>query len=177
MAKRKKNYNWVGIGKIIDVVPDASTSVADVLEIVPAILKSAVPGANTQCRIEAMYIHVHTHRTSIATVDACGIIVWTANVVEGGDSPAQTLDAISTDSRAYANKNILVMAPVPVPPILGTSDLLAFIENDQVMVSSYEYQATRKLDRSNQVLALTINSDVSGAVRCFVQVRCLLSYD
>ncbi len=176
MAKRKRRYNWVGKGQLMVPVTDASTSVGNVMEIVPAILRTSALGADTQCLVEALYIHVSTRRTGVTTFDAAGLIVWTANVVEGGDSPAQTLDAISTDDRAYANKNIMVLAPIDVPPILGASDLATFIQNDEIRTTRFEYQAKRKLDRSNQVLSFVINTDVSSVISCFVQVRCLLSY-
>ncbi len=176
MAKSKRKYQWVGGGKLISVQPDTSTSVADVMEIVPAVLKASVAGPDTSYLLEAMYIKVSTRRIGVAAFDAAGIIVWTAPVVEGGDSPAQTLDAVSTDARAYANKCILLMEALPVPALLATSDLLAFVPNDEVVVTRFEYQAKRKIDRSNTVLALIINSDLSNQLRCFVQVRALLSY-
>ncbi len=174
MARRK--YQWVGHGNVIVPKTDASTPTSELLELVPAVLRTSAAGPRTDCLIEAIYVHVHTHRLLTTTLDACGIIVWTAVVSEGADAPAQSLNAIPTDARAYGNKNILIMAPVPVPPLLGSSDLLSVTPDDQVMVSSYEYQASRKLDRQNQVLALTINSDVSSVLRCFVQVRVLLSW-
>ncbi len=176
MAKSKRRYVWVGKGELLTPVTDASTSVGNVMEIVPAILRTSALGADTNCLVEALYINVSTRRSGVTTFDAAGLIVWTANVVEGGDSPAQTLDALSLDDRAYANKNIMVMAPLEVPPILGASDLATFIQNDEIRTTHLEYQAKRKLDRSNQVLALIINTDVSSVIRCFVQVRCLLSY-
>ncbi len=176
MARSKRKYVWVGGGQIILPVTDASTSVGDVMEIVPAIPRTSELGADTSCLVEALYINVSTHRLTLDSLDAAGVIVWTANVVEGGDSPAQTLDAISTDSRAYANKNIMVMAPLEVPPVIPVGNAATFATSEATVVSHFEYQATRKLDRSNQVLALTINTDVSDVLRCFVQVRCLLSY-
>jgi len=176
MARRKRKYIWVGGGQIILPVPDTFTSVGDIMEIVPAIPRTSELGGDTQCLIEALYIHVSTQRLLISNFDACGIIVWTANVVEGGDSPAQTLDALSLDGRAYANKNILVLAQISVPPVIPVGDAATFATSDELRTSTFEYQATRKLDRSNQVLSLIINTDLTGVVRCFVQVRCLLSY-
>ncbi len=95
---------------------------------------------------------------------------------EGQDSPVQSLNAIPTDDRAYGNKNILVMGQIDVPPVLAASDLLSFDTSEELRTTKFEYQASRKLDRSNQVLCLVINSDVSDVLRCFVQVRALLSY-
>ncbi len=174
MSRRK--YQWVGAGAIITPKTDASTPTSEIMELVPAVLRTSAAGPRTDCLIEAMYIKVHTHRILTSALDATGIIVWTAVVSEGADAPAQSLNALATDARAYGNKNIMLMEPIAVPPLLAAGDLLSFQTSDEIMVSSFEYQATRKLDRQNQVLALTINSDVSSVVRCFVQARVLLSW-
>ncbi len=176
MGKRKRTYQWVGLGRNIDVKTDASTAPADIMEIIPAISRTAVGGPQTSCLIEAMYIKVHTRREAISALDAAAVIVWTGTVIESGDAPLQSLDAIATDARAYANKNIMLNEPIEVPPLLGASDLLSFVTNDQVLVSSFQYQASRKLDRSTQVLCLAVNADVSAVLNCFVQARVLLSY-
>ncbi len=174
MAKRK--YQWTGGGQIIEPEPDASTSVGEVIRVVPALSPSADAGADTQCVVEAIYMHFSVHRLLITELDALGFLVWTANVAESGSDPSQALDALSTTDRAYANKNILMMAPLAVPRIGLSADLLSATVTEEVLVSSHEFQASRKLDRSNQVLAMTVNSDVSVVVSVFCQWRVLLSY-
>ncbi len=172
----KRRYQWVGGGQNIEPEPDASTSVGEVIRVIPATTTSEAAGENTQMVIEAIYMHFSIHRLLITELDALGFMVWTANVAEAGNDPSQALDALSTVDRAYANKNILMMAPLPVPRIALSSDLLSGTVTEEVLVSSHEYQASRKFDRSNQVLAMTVNSDVSVVVSVFCQWRVLVSY-
>ncbi len=174
MSKRK--LVWVGKGQLITPKTDASTPVGEIMELVPAVLEGAPGGENTRCVIDAIYLHFSVTRIGINRLDAVGFMVWVARVGEAANTPVQSMDALSLRDRVYANKAILMMAPLPVPPILGASDLLSFLPNDQVAVAHHDFQASRKLDRSNEVLALVVNSDVSSEVEVFVQARVLLSY-
>ncbi len=176
MAK-KRSRQWVGGGQVIEPQTDASTSTSDIIKLVEPIPRSAIQGADFKVLIEAIYLHFSTHRILTTTFDALGFMVYTQQVSESTELPLQALDALSTDRRLYSNNQILMMAPLKVPPILGTSDLLAFTTNDEIVVEHHDYQATRKLDRAAQVLCLTVNSDVSDVVRTFVQWRVLLSYN
>ncbi len=176
MARSKRSYQWIGDGVVFTPVPDVSVSVGGIMQILPAVTSTSNPEGRTQVLLEALYVRISTHRVGIDAVDACGVVVWVANVSEGSNNPVQSLDAISTQSRAYGNKNILILEPIAVPPILGAGDLLTAIPSEEVMVSDHRYKATRKIDRSTQVLSLMVNADVASQVRCFVQVRALLSY-
>ena len=172
----KRRTQWIGGGEIKEPNTDASSPVADIIEMIPAELSSAAVGQSTSMVIEAIYLHFSTRRLLTTTFDALGFVVWVANVAETGNTPVQSLDALSTTARTYGNKNILMMQPLAVPPILGIADLTAFTPNDQIITEHHEFQASRKLDRSNQVLALQINSDVSAVCRVFAQWRVLVSY-
>ncbi len=174
MAKRRKQ--WVGGSDLIVSATDASTAVSDITEMIPAELSTAAVGQNTQCLIEAIYLKFSIRRLLITSFDALGFMVWVANVAETGNTPVQALNALSTTARTYGNKNIMMMAPLPVSPLLAASDLLTFVPNDEILVADHEYQANRKLDRSNQVLSLTVNSDVDAVVQVFAQWRVLLTY-
>ncbi len=173
---KQKEYSWVGGAKLYQPQTDASTGVADVIELVPAQLTTEAAGRRTRCTIEAIYLHFSIRRILTTTFDALGFMVWQAQVAETGNTPAQAIDSLSLTSRVYANKSIMMMAPLPVPPLLGTSDLLAFVVNDQIITDHHEYQANRKHDQANQVLAMTLNSDVSVVVSVFSQWRVLLSW-
>ncbi len=176
MARSKRSYQWVGDGLIINAVPDVSVSVGNIMQILSALTSSSNPEGRTQVLLEALYVHISTHRGGIDAVAALGVVAWVANVSEGSNNPVQSLDAIGVQSRAYSNKNILIMEPIAVPPVLASSDLLLAIASEATLVSKHTFQASRKIDRSNQVLSLMVNCDVSTQVQCFVQVRALLSY-
>ncbi len=174
---KKRIYNWIGGGQNIEPETDASTSVTEVIQLVPALPAADAQGQNTQALVEAIYLHFSVHRIFTDEIDAAGFVVWMANLQEGASAlPVQSLDALSTQDRAYGNKAIMMMAPLPVPPVLGSSDLLSVATNEQVLVASHEYQARRKYDRMGQVLSMSVNCDVSVALSVFCQWRVLLSY-
>ncbi len=173
MGKRKSTF-WVGGGEIREPETDASTSTGEVIQLLPAVVRTANLGPDTSVVIEAIYLHFHIHRILTTVFDALGFMVWISNVTETSELPVQSLDALSTDDRAYANKNILMMEPLPVPPNLNSGDLLSAAVNDEIYVSSHQFRASRKLDRASNVLCLNLNSDVSAVTRVFCQWRILL---
>ncbi len=172
----KKTYSWLGGGQTIDPQTDASTSTADVIQLIPAQPVAAVTNERTRFLIEAIYLNFSVQRILTTTFDALGFLVYQIPPIEDSANPSLALDAISTSDRLYSRKNIMMMAPLPVPPILGTSDLLAFSTSDEILVSHHEYQANRKHDTAFQILAMTINSDVSVVTRVFAQWRVLVSW-
>jgi len=176
MARSKRSNQWVGGSQIITPKTDVSSTVGAVFQLAPAIARTVPEIGRTECLIQAIYVHISTHRILTTSLDAAGLIVWLANVSEGSANPAQTLDALSPDPRAYANKNILAMEPLAVPPVLASGDLLSVTTSEEIKVHKATYQASRKFDRAQQVLCLQINTDVSDVIRCFVQARVLLSY-
>ncbi len=174
MSKRRKTV-WVGGGQLITPEPDVSTATGEIIELVPAELAATAPGADTKCTVEAIYLHFSIRRNTINETQALGFLVWVANVTEAADVPVQVLDALSVLPRAYGNRNILMMAPLPVPPILASSDLATAIQSEEVMTAHHEFQASRTLDRSNNVLAMSINVETLS-VSVFAQWRVLLDY-
>lgn len=172
----KRQTQWVGGAKSMEPKTDASTTTSDIIEMIPAVQATAVAGARTKFVIEAIYLKFSIRRELITTFDALGFLVWVANVQEGGNVPVQALNALSLESRFYGNKNIMMMAPLPVPPVFFAGDLLTGLVDEAIITDTHEFQASRKLDSSNQVLAMTINSDVSVVCNVFAQWRILLSY-
>lgn len=167
---------WVGGGQIRLAETDVSTATSDVLQLIPPQPTTEIVGLPQRSVIDAIYLHFSIRRELITQVDALGFMVYQQPVAEGSAQPAQALDALSTTDRLYANKAILMMAPLPVPPILASSDLVTAIVNEEVLTSHHEFAAMRKHDRSSQVLCMTVNCDVSDVVSCFCQWRVLLRY-
>lgn len=161
----------------MDTATDANTSTTDVIQMVTALDRTADMGQPSKCLIEAIYLKASIRRLLTTTMASLTYMVWLGNVSEGSDLPIQALNSQSLDARAYGNSDILMHSAMPVPPLLGTSDLLAFTVNDEIRAEAYEFQATRKFDRSRQILCLVANSDVDAMVRVFFQWRVLLSYD
>ncbi len=175
MAKRK--FNWIGGGQIIEPEGDASTSVTEVIQLVPALPAAEARGQNTSCLVEAIYLHFSIHRILTTPLDAVAFVVWMANLQEGASAlPVQALDALSLQDRAAGNKAIMMACPLPVPKNQYSGDLLSVITDDAVITCSHQYKARRKMDRMGQMLAMTVNADVDIVVRIFVQWRVLLSY-
>ncbi len=176
MSKKRKEYQWLGGGENIEPQTGASTSVADVIQLVPGVPIADNAGVRTTFLIEAIYLHFHVHRLLITELDALGFLVYQGNVSDSGNNPVQALDALSLEDRLYSRKQLMMMGPLEVPPIVVSGDLLTATTDERVLVSSHEYQANRKHDRSQQILCLTVNSDVSVVTSVFCQWRVLVSW-
>ncbi len=178
MAK-DKIYSWIGGAKSMEPQTDASTATTDVIQLIPAVPTGGAAGdtlLRTRFLIEAIYLHFSVVRVLTTDFDALGFLVYQIPPVEASNLPSLALDALSLNPRLYARKNIMMMAPLEVPPVLGASDLATFTLSGRHMVAHHEYQAMRKHDTASQVLAMTINSDVSVVVNVFAQWRVLVSW-
>lgn len=174
MGKRKTQ--WIGGGQNIEPSTDVSTAIGDVIQMIPVLPLAEIRGQPTSMLIEAIYLHFSIHRLLITELDALGFVVWVANLQEAGNLPVQTIDALSLNDRLYGNKAIMMMAPLPVPRIALSGDLVSATVDQEVLTAHHEYQAMRKLDRSSNVLSLIVNSDVSVVCNVFCQWRVLVSY-
>ncbi len=175
MAKKSKSTMWVGGAILYSPEPDVSTTTSEVIELIPAVLAADPVGVLTKYTIQAIYLHFSIRRINIAETQALGFLVYQTGVTEGANTPVQALDALSLEERFYGNRAILMMAPLPVPFINHSGDLATAQVTEQVLTSHHEFQASRKHDRSNTVLAMTLNSETL-AVSVFSQWRILLEY-
>ncbi len=173
---RKRNLQWVGGGVIREAETDASTSTAEVIQLVPPIQVATKDGGPSNALIKAVYLHFSSKRILLSSLDAFGFIMWIAIRQENANLPVQSLDAIPANNTPYANKAIMLMAPLQVPPLLAAGDLLSFQTNDQLITEHHTFESNRKLDRQSQILCLNLNSDISVVMRTFVQWRVLLEY-
>ncbi len=174
MAKRRTT--WVGGGQLKIPETDAGTTPSEVIQLIPSQPLTEQAGDRTKCVIDAIYLHFSIRRILNSNPDALGFIVYQGQVNETADNPVQSLDALSLAPRAYANKNIMMMAPLPIPPLLGAGDLASFTTNEAVLVAHHEFQASRKHDMASQVLCLNVNCDISLVLRVFCQWRILLAW-
>ncbi len=172
----KKVYSWLGGGQSIDPKTDASTSTADVIQMIPVQPVAELQNQRSRFLIEAMYLHFSVVRQGITTFAQLGFMVYQIPPIEDSPNPSLALDALSTSPRLYARKNIMMMAPLPCPPTLAASDLLSFTPNDAILVAHHEYQANRKHDTASQLLCMTVNSDVDDVATVFCQWRILVSW-
>ncbi len=175
MARKNKDYQWFGGGQLVVAETRASTSVADVVQLIPGVPIADDAGTRNKFLIEAIYMHFHVHRILITELDAVGFLVYQSNMSDSGNNPLAALDALSLEDRLYGRKQLMMMGPLAVPLVIENG-AAAFTTNDAVLVSSHEYQASRKHDRSQEVLCLTVNADVSLVVRVFCQWRVLVSW-
>ncbi len=174
MSKRKTM--WFGGGKSMEPQADSSTSVSDIIELLPALKVADFVGQPSAVVVEAIYMHFHVKRILITDFDALAFLVYVGSIGEGSEAPIQALDALSLETRFWSNSRIMMQGPLAYPPMNSSGDLATAIPDNRGMVQSYEYQASRKVDRSNQVVCMTVNSDVSVVTNVFVQWRMLLSY-
>ena len=83
---------------------------------------------------------------------------------------------MSLVDRDAASKKIMMHAPLPVPRIALSGDLLSGTVTEEILTEHHEYQAMRKHDRVSQVLGMTVNCDVDVVVNVFCQWRVLVSW-
>ncbi len=176
MAKKNRKTSWLGGGQNIEPQTDASTATSDVIMMIPPTAAADIPGPRTTFLIEAIYLHFSVHRLLITEVDALGFMVYQIPPSEAGNLPSLALDSLSLQDRLYARKNIMMMAPLPFPGIFLSSDLGSATVMQEGLVAHHEFQAMRKHDTNSQVLALTVNSDVSVVFNVFCQWRILVSW-
>ncbi len=170
---RKPTY-WVGGGQNIEPQTDASTSTGSVIKLLPALPRTGNLGRDNKVIIEAIYLHFAIKRIFVTDFDALAFLVWVANVTETSDLPVQTINALSLDSRMYANRAIMMAAPLPVPRNWVSGDLAtATAFTGEVLVAHHEFQASRKVDLASNVVSLILNSDVSVVTSVFCQWRML----
>ncbi len=173
---RNRTYSWLGGAQNIEPETAGSTTVSEIIQMIPAQLTTESAGDRTQTLIEAIYLKFSVKRLLITELDAAGFIVYQGQVATGSNNPAQVVDALSLSSRVYQNKNIMMMAPLPVPKIGLSGDLLSATITGEIQTGEFEYQAMRKHDLSNQVLCLVVNTDVSVVLNVFCQWRVLVSW-
>jgi len=171
-----KKYKWCGGGIIREPDTFGTTSRAEVIELCPALTESELE-AYSDVVIERCHIHIATHRLLISPLDAFGIIVWLAQVQEFDNDVVQVLDSLGLTAgaaRQYGNRQIMFQGQLPVPRVnsLDAQDVLS----NEVLTEKIDIKVRRKLHRSNEILALSLNTDVDAVLRCFVQWRVLLSY-
>ena len=171
-----KKYKWCGGGIIREPETFASTARSEVINLCPALREDELE-SYSDVVVERCHISIATHRILVTSVDAFGVLVWVAQVNEADNDVVQSLDAIGLTvgaARQYGNRQIMYQTLLPVPPInaLELSNELDL----RIQVEHIDIKVRRKLHRSNEMLALTLNSDVSSVMRCFVQWRVLLSY-
>lgn len=175
--KSKKSYNWFGGGEHIVPKDDAVSTSADVIQMIPPIQTVEVTQQRGEMLIEAIYLHFSVVRLDDSALTALGFVVYQGEVTEGGNLPSQALNALPTTNREYSNKRIMVMAPLPIPPILVTDmELLTTVPDLSVLVAHHEYQAMRKHNRSNTILCMAVNTQVDDALEVFCQWRVLASW-
>ncbi len=172
----KRQYSWIGGAQNIEPETDAGTTTSEVIQLIPAQQVATIVGNRTEMLIEAIYLHFSIHRLLITEVDALAFLVYQSPMAEGGNVPVQALDALSLVDRDAASKKIMMHAPLPVPRIALSGDLLSGTVTEEVLVEHHEYQAMRKHDCASQVLCLTVNSDVSVVLNVFCQWRVLVSW-
>ncbi len=173
---KKRTYQWLGGGQNIQPETDSGTGTDEIIQLIPAQNIANIANERTRFLIEAIYLNFSIRRILVTTFDALGFLVYQIPPQEGSQNPSLALDALSLVDRLYARKNILMMAPLPVPPLLGNTDLSGFVTDDRILTSHHEYQARRKHDTASQVLCMTVNSDVSVVTSVFCQWRILVSF-
>jgi len=164
-----KKYKWCG-GAIVRTVESFPNTAQN--EII-VLCDTVGDDSYSDCVIERSIIMFHIHRALNTTLDGfAGVLAIQKNDQSIPAEPVQVLDALSLIPAEYSNRDILHWAPLPVPPTMSTGTTL----NRETVPVVWDIKMRRKLHRSNEMLTLSMNTDITAVIRVFVQHRVLLSY-
>ena len=170
-SKSKRSYKWCGDGRIVDPEAFVNTTKAEV----PVLCPNVGPNDYSDVVLERTIINFSIRRELTGQVDAFAAILAVQPVDQNDTSrPTQVLDTLSTIASEYSAKNILRWAALPVPANGhdGTIDRVT----GEIITVLWDVPVKRRLDRTRDILTLSMNIDLDLAVSVFVQSRVLLSY-
>jgi len=168
-------YKWWGFGELRTIETAVSTSVSEVMHLVPCAISDDAQGDVT---VEAIYCHISVRRANSTVVDGVGYIIANQKCTPADGNPIEVLDTVPTGATAVtalANRDIMMHGLLNVPAML-TNEVPAVVSNRENIVNEVVYKARRKLYRLNHGLYLHITADVSGVLTVFVSARTLLRY-
>ncbi len=165
----KPSYKWVGEVQLRAVETFASTSTSEVMQ---AVGSSTSLDSDNDVLFERMFIDFSIRRLLTTSVVSMAFIVAMQKVDSSGVL-TEVLNPLTTNGFDLANRDILAIAQMPIPPImLGTGDALRV--NSEVIHVRHDIKVRRRLKRANHVLALTIVADLSSAIEVRTMTRSLL---
>ncbi len=172
MARKgiKPSYKWVGNTQVLTIKTAVSTAIANVLLPIPAL---ASLDSDNDVLFERMFVDFSIRRLTTGSVVALGVVAALQKADAATGLPTELLDPLTTNAFALANRDILAISRLPVPPvILGAGDALRV--SSEVVHTRMDVKVRRRFQRANHVLSLTITADLSDAVEIATMTRCLL---
>jgi len=172
MARKgvKPSFKWVGNTQVLTVKTAVSTAIANIHLPVPA---SASLDSDNDVLFERLFVDLSIRRLTTGSVVALGAVVVLQKTDAATGLPTELLDPLSTDVFALANRDILAIQRLPVPPvILGAGDALRV--SSEVMHVRMDIKVRRRFQRANHAISLTLTADLSDAVQIATMTRCLL---
>lgn len=123
--------------------------------------------------IERCLITLSTHRLLTTQIEAYAYIVALQKVDSSG-LVTEVLNPLDTDAFALANRDILAIGHIPVPPVIHNGSAGATLADRSTHVHTIDVKVRRKLARTNHALTLTIVADVSDVLKVTLLTRCLI---
>lgn len=165
----KRHGMWVGDNRVQTLL--AGGPIANVIQLTPTVNQ-----ADPQDAVhEVSHLHFNIERILTTAIDECGYVIWKGKVDVGGVVPAQSLDPLSLDALAWADKDIMMQGFLPVPPVIfdvaGTPAV-----NRSLLHHYVEVKVKRKFGRVNHGIFMSVGCDVSSVVRVGVVNRTYLSF-
>ena len=169
-------YQWCGHQGQEDLETFASTSAADVTLLCPSLGDTNQQSTVT---IEKIFLRMLVTRIGVASVSAAAFVVAIQETVPATGVPVTVINPLDTtaDNFTLGLKQILMTGLMEWPPIVLIPSSDAKSVNLGSLLTEYEFNGRRKLNRMNHALTLTMVDD-SGTpdLRVFVQARTLLRF-
>jgi len=169
-ARAKAKYRWVGTKDVRNVEAFSAISVSDVGKLLPPLADIQVEQDVT---IERCRIDILTRRLLTSDLTEYGFIV-AMQKTDGIGVLTEVLDPSSTDPFDLANRDILAIGQLAVPPVIHNGATNATHIDRSLLHHVIDIKVRRKIHRANNVLTLTLAANVGNVVAVSVLSRCLV---
>ncbi len=170
MARAKAKYRWVGTKDVRNVEAFSAISVSDVGKMLPPLADIQVEQDVT---IERCLVHILTSRLLTSDLSEYGYII-AMQKTDGIGVLTEVLDPSTTDPFDLANRDILAIGQIPVPPIIHNGVTNATHIDRSNLLHTIDVKVRRKIHRANNVLTLTLASNVGNVLSVSVLTRVLV---
>lgn len=170
MARKNPQYKWVGTADTKNIKTFVSTPASSVGKPIGDLGDVQI---QSDVVIERCLFTFSTVRLLTSDLDAYAYIVAIQKVSSSG-VPTEVLNPLDTDAFALANRDILAIGHIPVPPVIHNGSANATHIDRSVLVHTVDIKVRRKLKRANHALTLTLVADLSDVLSVTLLTRCLL---
>ena len=163
----RPRLQWYGGFSSAEVLTVASTGVGGITQLRPA---HGSLDADRSVVIKRIILSMSVRRVLISAID-CAMWAVSVGQTDSSGNPTDVLELLDTDPFVMANKALLQVGSLPVPPIIYSTTR----EVDRsVVVVDYDFKVNRRVDLAREAILMQLNADVSGVITVCTNWRMLV---